>query len=73
MQVVTANETSEGANCEHRNFQNCPSYPANPSGARDFAAAICHSCFLVDFEAKPLDGLDDLVDIGVNLNLPLIL
>ena len=29
--------------------------------------------FSSSLRAKPLDGLDDLVDIGVTLNLPLLL
>jgi hypothetical protein len=67
MQVIPANETSEGSNCEDRNVHDSPLYPAIAPGTRDFAAAICRGCFLVEFEAKPLDCLDDLVDIGVNL------
>src|SRR5262249_58140941 len=46
---------------------NLQPHPAISFGARVLLAAV------VGFESKPLDGLNNLVDVGVDFDLPLLL
>jgi hypothetical protein len=72
VEVVCANETCEGSDCEDRNGDYHQAHPPIAAANWVFVVAVGRGCFLVGVEAKPLDGLDDLIDVGIDFDLPLL-
>jgi len=69
---VSADKTGEGCNCEGRKNHDRQSHPAIAFGTRVLAAAIASGSFF-GLRAKALDGLNNLIDVGIDFDLPLLL